>query len=248
MWIIEDILASIREDSRVEEVRACVFWTAVVSRRCGLASTPRECSGHAEGPSVRDIDGVDGKSALQLARLALSESPVEAAIGVAALNSLLEADPGRCIERNAAELLLEKGAGKRVAVVGNFPFVPKLRRVAGTLWVFERSGAEGTLPETEAERLLPESQVVAISGSALVNGTMDGLLSFLSPAAFVMVLGPSTPLSEVFFDYGVDVVCGTQVTDSAQVLRDISRGACFRQVRGTRLLAMARDAGRASGA
>jgi hypothetical protein len=51
-----------------------------------------------------------------------------------------------------------------------------------------------------------------------------------------MVLGPSTPLSALFFDYGVTLLSGSWISDEAEVLRTISQGAIFRQVQGVRLL------------
>jgi len=240
MSILEDIISTIKHDAEVNDVRACVFWTAVVSRHCGLASTPKEaCISQVEHP-VKDAGTLDSRSALELARLCKSDSPAEAAIGLAALNSLVEIDTSLCVQLNASRILMEKGEGKRIAIVGMFPFIPKLRKIAGETWVFERKPAEGVLPESETERLLPQADVVAISGSAFVNHSMERLLKLCSPEAFVVVLGASSPLSPVLFEHGVDIICGTQVTDVKQVLHYISQGASFRQVKGTNLLAMAK--------
>jgi hypothetical protein len=57
----------------------------------------------------------------------------------------------------------------------------------------------------------------------------------------VIVLGPTTPLSPVLFDYGVDMVSGTKVVDVEAVLRCISQGATFKQVKGVRLLTLRRS-------
>ena len=83
--------------------------------------------------------------------------------------------------------------------------------------------------------------MVAITGSTLINHTLDDLLSFCSSTTTVMVLGPSTPLSPILFDYGVNILSGTFVVDEAAVLRTVGQGAAFRQVEGTRLLTFVRD-------
>jgi uncharacterized protein (DUF4213/DUF364 family) len=72
----------------------------------------------------------------------------------------------------------------------------------------------------------------------LENHTLEGLLSLCPQEAFVLVLGPSTPLSPLLFDYGVDVVSGAVVTAIDPVLRHVSQGANFRQVHraGVRLV------------
>jgi uncharacterized protein (DUF4213/DUF364 family) len=62
------------------------------------------------------------------------------------------------------------------------------------------------------------------------------------PEALVMMLGPSTPLSPVFYNYGVSILSGTRVINEATVLRTVSQGATFQQVEGVRLLTFRRDA------
>jgi uncharacterized protein (DUF4213/DUF364 family) len=187
---------------------------------------------------VRDAGTLAGRSGLELAGLARSERLTEAAIGVAAINSLLETPSHPCVERNASEIIAEKGRGKNVVIVGKFPFISAIRAVTRQLLVLERRALEDTLPESEAEKIIPEADVVAISGSALINHSLDRLLGLCPSRAFVVVLGPSTPLSSVLFDHGVDVISGIHVVDIPKTLRSISEGAIFPQVQGVRLLTM----------
>jgi len=116
---------------------------------------------------------------------------------VAAINSLLDVDERNAVEVNAAQVLAEQGRGKNVALVGHFPFIPKLRDQVGQLWVLELRPSEGEYPAESAADLIPQADVVAITGTALINYTLDGLLALCRPNALVMVLGPSTPLSPV---------------------------------------------------
>jgi uncharacterized protein (DUF4213/DUF364 family) len=71
--------------------------------------------------------------------MAYSESLLEAAIGMATINSLLEVDEERCLALNGGDLIARKGKGKRVAIVGHFPFIAKLREIAKELWVIEKN-------------------------------------------------------------------------------------------------------------
>jgi uncharacterized protein (DUF4213/DUF364 family) len=240
--ILKDIISTIKEDAPVSEVRVGPFWTAVHSRRCGLASTTFEHD-HSAGPPVRDAGQLTKKSALELCEYALSDSLLERSIGLAAINSLLDVDLSLCREVNASEVLSERGRGKRVCIVGHFPFIPKLREEAEELWVLERRLRIGDLPAEEAARVIPQADLLAITGTALINSTMDELLVLVRKDALVMVLGPTTPLSPVWFSYGVSLVSGTVVTDPSVVLRLASEGIVFSQFhgRGVQLVTMTSD-------
>jgi len=235
--IIDDIISTITDDSPVKEVRACVFWTAVISRNCGLASTLRGYGPHHGAKPVPEAGSLAMKTARELAAYANSASLPLASIGMASVNSLIEIDINRCVEKNAFDILAEKGQGKTIAVVGHFPFVPKLKEIAAELYVLEKHPTEDDLAEEKAAEVLPDADVVAITGTSFINHTFEKLVG-LCRKSFVVVLGPSTPLSPILFDYGVDMISGTMVTDSDSVLRCISEGANFRQIEGVRLLTM----------
>ncbi len=128
------------------------------------------------------------------------------------------------------------------ALVGHFPFIPRLREQVGQLWVIEQRPADGEHPAEAATDLIPQADVVALTGSALINHTLDGLLALCRPDALVMVLGPSTPLSPVLFDHGAALISGTRVVDEAAVLRTVGQGATFQQVEGVKLLTLERAA------
>ena len=242
MKILDHLIATLDCNVEVGDIRQGVFHTAVVTRHCGLASSlPRDALRQAP-PLVKDAGALLDKSAAELVRLAYSDSLLEAAIGMATLNSLLDVDESACREVNAAELILEKGRSRNVAIVGHFPFLPKVREVAKELWVIEKNPREGDLGEAAAARFIPQADVVALTGTSLTNHTLPDLLALCRPEAFVILLGDSAPLSPILFDYGVDAVAGTRVADVATALRCVSQGANFRQIRGVRRLTMLKPA------
>ena len=240
--IINALLSTLDYKAAMSEIRMGIHWTAVVTRNCGLASTPHVYDHHHIDftAPVKDAGNLLEKDALGLARMSRSESVPEAAIGIATINSLIEIEEARCIDLNAADLIEEQGRDKRVAIVGHFPFVKRLRETTKELWVIEKHPRESDLGESEAQNIIPEADVVAITGSAFVNHTIEDLLKLRAPKASVIVLGPSTPLSPILFDYGIDVISGTKVIDSETVLRHVSQGATFRQMKGVRLFTMKR--------
>ena len=239
--ILEDLLEKLSDDAPVRSVLVGAHWTVVCSRYCGLASTVLEEKPHDHvRVRVRDAGCLHLKSARELAEFARSDNPLEAGIGVAAINSLLQVDERNAVEINAAEVLIKHGRGRHVAVVGHFPFIPRLRDATGQLWVIENYPAEGEYPAAAAADLIPRADVVAVTGSALINHTLDGLLSLCRPGATVIVLGPSTPLSPVLFDHGATIISGARVADEELVLHTVGQGATFQQVQGVRLLTLAR--------
>ncbi|MFZ5858677.1 MAG: Rossmann-like domain-containing protein [Chloroflexota bacterium] len=242
MNLLDDLLNSLNTDAPVRSILVGAHWTVVCTRRCGMASTLM--SPHPHGHvQVREAGDLLKKSARELAELARSDELLESSIGVAAINSLLEVDESRAVEVNASEVLAQRGRGKNVALVGHFPFIPKLRPSVGNLWVIEQNPAEGEYPAEAAADLLPRADVVALTGSALINHTLDGLLALCPKQATVLVLGPSTPLSPVLFDHGATIVSGTCVLDEEAVLRTVSQGASFQQVKGTKLITISNEAG-----
>ncbi len=95
-------------------------------------------------------------------------------------------------------------------------------------------------PAQSAADLIPRADIVALTGSALINHRLDGLLKLCRQDALVMLLGPTTPFSPVLFDYGVNIIAGSRVIDEEAVLHAVGQGATFQQVTGVRLLTFSR--------
>jgi len=248
MKIIEDLLTILPEGS-VRDVRVGLFWTAVLVEvagqvRCGLASTQAvEEHHHGGGPAVPDAGLLMERSGRGLAELVRSGSPVEASLGMAAINALLPRREDLWVDVNAEEVIARHGAAKRVALVGHFPFIPRLRERVAELWVLELRPQGEDLPADAASQLIPQADVLAITGTTLINRTFEGLMALRRPEAMVLVLGPSTPLSPVLFDHGVHLISGSVVEDVASVLRAVSQGANFRQIhqQGVRLVTLRQE-------
>jgi uncharacterized protein (DUF4213/DUF364 family) len=240
MDVLDDIIASLDGDCLVEEVYSCAHWTAVKSRDWGLASSILES--HPYHGIVRGAGNLRGWPALELAEYAKSGNTHEASIGMATINSMIDIKEEEYPTENAFEALAEKGRGKKVAVIGHFPWVPKLKEIAAELWVIEQRQRGEDLPVGEAEKVLPKADVVGITGTSLINHTFSRLIE-LCRDSFVVMVGPSSPLSPVLFEYGVDVISGARVVQPEKMVACITEGAIFRQVEGVKLLSMRKRAG-----
>ena len=238
MKILDDLIATLDSNAEVRDIRQGLFHTGVLTRQCGLAATlPRDVLRQKE-PSVKEPGTLLERSALELARMAYSDILLEAVIGMATINSLLDVDAENCRELNAGDLIYEKGNGKKIAIVGHFPFIPRLREVAKELWVIEKNPKEDDFTESEAERLVPEADIVGITGTSFTNHTIGHLLELCRSDAYIVILGDTTPLSPVLFDYGIHAISGTKVLDPALALRCVSQGANYRQIKGIQKLTM----------
>jgi len=240
--VLEDLLASLpAEDAPPRDVCIGAFWTVVWGPQgCGLAATQRDEEVPHGEPLVRWAGHLLDHSVGELATLVLSERLTEAALGMAAVNALLPVDLARCTEENAAEVIARRGEGRNVAIVGHFPFVERLRPIARSLAVLELRPRPGDLEASHAAEVLPQADVVALTGTTLLNRTFEDLRRLWRPEAFVLMLGPTTPLSPVLFDYGVDMLAGAVVTDPPVALRHAAEGSIFRQMRGVRLVTWSR--------
>ena len=239
MEILNNILSTIDKDAPVDDVIRGLYWTAVVSRSCGLSSTMlRDCAHDHE-----DTEPVllTGRTAAELAQLSLSADIGKASLGLAAINSLIPVDLACCTEVNAGQIIMEKGRDKNVSIIGHFPFVDDLKGVTKNLWVIEKWQKPGDYPAEDAEHYLPQSDVIAISSTTLINHTLEGLLPLCPKESFTMLLGPTTPMTNVLFDYGIDMISGSLVIDQPLALTCIKQGANFRQLKRSgaiRLLTM----------
>jgi uncharacterized protein (DUF4213/DUF364 family) len=170
-----------------------------------------------------------GRRAADLAREALSGHGIRRAVGIATVNALAEC----CWQRRPhPNVELQAGIdafdatdirhGDKVVVVGAFvPFLKELKRRGQTFLVLEQDPA--TLkadelpffrPAEQAAELLPDADVVLITGSTLVNNTLEDLLALARPDARVSVVGPTVGmLPDAFLARGADVLGCVRITE-----------------------------------
>lgn len=228
MWdIYDDLIASIPGDLKITACSTGLCWFLVRSKGVGIAMTPRE------GSLNFDFTGkVIGSSVRSVAQLIKSWNFYEAAMGLAAINSVLNTPKllkeKLCVsmEKQPAEQVFmhmkEQLRGKKVAVIGHFRELELLEPVC-QLSILERMPISGDYPDPACEYILPHQDYVFITATTLINKTLPRLLE-LSRKAYVVLVGPSTPLTPVMFNYGIDMLAGTAVLDSRRVWNLIQEG------------------------
>lgn len=236
MNIFEWIIPSLPE-GQIISLNVGLFWTAVEVerqgiRQCGLAATLSNPEfEHARIPAVEKAGSLEQRPALELANWVFSKSYTEVGIGLATINALLPAVDNP-IDLAAEDYIAQHGHDSHVALIGHFPFVPRLKDQVKELWVLELNPQQGDLPASAAPEIIPQVDILAITATTLINHTFDNLFNLRKPGAKVLLLGPSTPLSPLLFPYGIDVLSGSIVEDSDAVLPLVRQGATFRQIRG----------------
>jgi uncharacterized protein (DUF4213/DUF364 family) len=236
MKILRDILNTVAEDAPIQEVRRGLHWNAVISKYCGLSSTLSQdayCCNTEEEDLPAPKDSFTEMSAIELAKFSLSENITEASLGIAAINSLIRIDLEKEADLDGLQLVRNLGKGKNISIIGHFPFLDRVRDVAKNLWIIEKHPKPGDVSEEAGKEYLPKSDIVVISGTTLINHTLEGILSLCNPKSVRMMLGPSTPVTPILFDYGIDIVSGSRVTDKQTALKYISEGANFVRLKKT---------------
>lgn len=230
--LYDELIAGIPAGPTVRYYQGGYNWSRVVSSEggVGLAMTIPVIT----RPPVSQDASLAGEPLREVAELVKSWNFVEAAIGLASINSWYN-QPQRAERcgfvhpnvangvREAFDVYFEEIQGKNVAIVGHFPFIEK--RFAGhcILSILERDPDMGDFPDTACEYILPQQDYVFITGSTFVNKTLPRLLA-LSGQARVVIVGPSTPLAPILFERGVYGLSGFTSTE-VDKLEDTLRGA-----------------------
>ncbi len=122
---------------------------------------------------------------------------------------------------------------KTITIVGAFQsYIRKISGTGNKLYVLELS-ENALLPEhkkyfvpsREYGSILPDSDIIIITGQTLVNGTLDDLLKVISPEAHVIITGPSgNILPDILFQNKISIIGGIRITDPEKLFNIVSEG------------------------
>lgn len=160
-----------------------------------------------------------------------SWNPYEAALGHAAINAWYNSpDAAR-----AAGIVLNPRAnmedrqndpfitcqntirGKKVAIMGHFPYIEQLIEPICELSIFEDTEDDNsyfadTYPYAACEYMFPEQDVIFLPSHTFSSRTLPRLLE-LSAGAYLILVGPTTPMTPLLFDFGIDNLSGFIIMD-----------------------------------
>ncbi len=241
------ILGSELDEIVVERVVVGLFFTGVklTNNSAGSCATPIKTIPEAaccpSSAMAMPFPGkLAGRRAADLAREALSGHGIRRAVGIATVNALADC----CWQhRPHPDVELRPGVDAfdateirnrdKVVVVGAFvPFLKELKRRGQPFLVLEQDPA--TLkadelpffrPAEQASEILPEADVVLITGATLVNNTLEDLLALVRPETRVTIVGPTVGmLPDAFLARGADVLGCVKITDADTFLDLLAEG------------------------
>jgi uncharacterized protein (DUF4213/DUF364 family) len=244
---IAEILGSELDDLSVERAVIGLFFTGVKLSNgiAGACATPIKTIPEAVCcPTSAMAMPFPGKlrdrPALDVTKNALSDHGIRRAVGIAAMNALADT----CWRRRPhpeTQLRLgidafdatEIGPGDKVVVVGAFvPFLRELKRRRQPFLVLEQDPA--TLkpeelpffrPANEAPTVVPDADVLLITGTTLINDTLEELLRLAKPTARVTMVGPTVSLlPDAFLRRGADILGTVRIAAPDEFLDILAEG------------------------
>ncbi len=215
------------EEIQIEDVRIGVFETVIklTGGLYGIASTlisvnsylyrdKREMHPFAPGK-------ITGQYIIDLFKLE-NETEITKSLKIAVLNALSSKiilnSEYKWIENTDPFDLLDLSGERTITIVGAFKtYIEKVVSGKHRLSILEfdkQAIAEPYqkffVPSEMAHTVLPNSDIVIITGSTIVNGTLEGLLSFVPEKSKVVLTGPSCSfVPDVLFDNKINILGST---------------------------------------
>ena len=231
----------------VERAVVGIFFTGVklTNGAAGVCFTPTGelpeavCCPSSAGRSFDPvkIKGIGVNSVLSALE---STEPIKTATAIATLNALCatcwgQGSMGQYTMREGldAQGVVRMPDGASVAVVGALlPALKTLKMRGGKWWVIEKDmrrlkedERRHFVPADRSDEVVPEADVLIITGATLVNHTLEPILGSAREGAEIAVIGPTASLfPERLFERGVRVVGGVWVKKPDALLDVLSAG------------------------
>lgn len=160
-----------------------------------------------------------GLPALEVARLVLEgRDDAQRGVGMAVITATTRALNLPDELATPTPFGLQVRSADRVGMIGYIPPVAEqLARLDAKVFIFDKgltvSGGEGVaqvMDMSQQSEVLPQCDLMIITGTTLINGSIDHLLALCQNAREIVLVGSSTPmLAEAFRGSGVTALAGS---------------------------------------
>jgi uncharacterized protein (DUF4213/DUF364 family) len=228
--IVQRLIDEVKQDALnriLADVRIGIGYTAVLldDGSCGVSYTFRNEMGPQCG-LIDDAGDLAGTNCGGIIHWAMDLNLAKCAVGLACINAILQQRLEGFSAGNALEQI-DFRPGDVVGMIGYFkPVLDRVEGKARDIYIFERNITDGgLLPDWAEDIYLPQCDVVIITGTTLLNKTMDGILEKCHNAREIVVMGPTAALCpKVYKDHGVTLLAGVRVVDAQRVMNVAGEG------------------------
>jgi uncharacterized protein (DUF4213/DUF364 family) len=182
---------------------------------------------------------LEGSPVSEILQYSLDSNVLKSAIGIATLNALsqiIESEEKvkyQVIQGKDGFDLLEIQPHETVSLIGAFgPYIRRLKMMGNPFFIIEKNPQ--TLrtdeikyfkSESEMASTLGRSNVVIITGTAIVNHSIDHILSFITKEKRTAIIGPTASMiPDAFFKRGVGVMAGVRILNPHLMVNILKQG------------------------
>lgn len=218
------ICSGIHDDAKIRSTVSGSVWA--LAETAGQSGMAMFTNGSCRPPMFPE--GLSGMSVSDAAEAVKSWNYEEASLALAAVNSYYNT-PERMNALHCAEPFenyCTRGIdfkGKTVGIVGHMHGTSEMHRDAKEIYTLEREPRGGDYPDAACDFLLPQCDIVLITGSTIINKTLPHLLE-LCRNTYTILIGPSVPMCPKLLDFGIDRLSGLVITDRDGIRRRVSLG------------------------
>ena len=183
---------------------------------------------------------LEGSPVSEILKYALDPNVLKSAIGVATLNALSQLiieseDKGeyQVIKDKDGFDLLEIQPHETVSLIGAFgPYIRRLKMMGNPFFIIEKNPQTLRPDEmkyyksdSEMAATLKNSDDIIITGTAIVNHTIDTILSYITSDKRTAIIGPTASLiPDAFYRRGLHIMAGVRIMDPDLMIKILKQG------------------------
>jgi len=235
------------QDVWIDDLVIGIFFTGVKlsTGHAGVAFTPigeipEAVCCPTSAARMPQAGNLEGSPVSEVLKYSLDLNVLKSAIGVAILNALsqwiVESEEGNeyhMIKEADGFDLLKIQPHETVSLIGAFgPYIRRLKTMGNPFFIIEKTSQ--TLkpdemkyfkPESEMRNALEKSGVGIITGTTIVNHTIDPILSLITNGKRTAIIGPTASMiPDAFFKKGIQVMAGVRILEPNLMIKILKQG------------------------